>query len=170
MSGTSPLGRYALPGDGDGVVEVRLLGTPLELLVRAREHHDGLMREFRLLSLAGRAGSQDAPVRLVELTEILGRQYGTATSRRDQEVDEALARGETTMDLVYEVPPAVSGAVVALDALMEEADAFCADAQLLTLARGPLLKEFATWYLDQFVVQCAGGAAVAWDGPLTLEP
>ena len=169
MSG-SPLGRYALPGDGGDLVEVRLLGTPLELLVRAREHHDDLMREFRVLALAGRAGDREAPVRLIELTEILGRRYGVAGSRRDQEVDEALSRGEATMDLVYEVPPAVSEAALAMDALMTEADAFCADAQLLTLERDPLLKRFAAWYLDQFVVQCAGGPAVAWAGPLTLEP
>ena len=166
----SPLGRYALPGDGEETVEVHLLGTPLELLVSAREHHDDLTREFRLLSLAGTVSGRDAPVRLVELTEILGHRYGAATSRRDQEVDEALARGETTMDLVYEVPPGVSEAAVALDGLMREADDFCAAAQLMTLERDPLIKQFASWYLSQFVVQCAGGAPVPWTGPLSLEP
>ena len=52
---------------------------------------------------------------------------------------------------------------------MHEADDFCASGQLMTLERKPRLKQFASWYLSQFVVQCAGGAPVAWTGPLALE-
>lgn len=165
-----PAGHPAGPGADPGLVQVRLLGVPLELLVSAREHHDGLMREFRLLALAGRTSARDAPLRLVELTHILGQQYAATNSRRDQEVDEALARGVTRLDLVHEVPPAVADAAVALSALMTEADAYCAAEQLMTLERHPLLKRFGDWYLDQFVVQCAGGEPVAWDGPLAFVP
>lgn len=166
----SPLGRYVLDGDGEPV-EVRLLRTPLELLVSSREHHDGLMREFRLLALSGRVASHGAPARLVELTEVLGRQFGTASRRRDEEVDRALERGEQVHDLVYVVPRSVVESVGRLEALMAEADTFCAAEQLLTLERPPLLREFASWYLDQFVAQSAGQAPTPWAGPTTLpEP
>jgi hypothetical protein len=166
----SPLGRYAQPpDDAEELCEVRLLGTPLELLVASREHHDGLMREFRLLALSGRLAVRDAPVRLVELTETLGRQYGAAGNRRDGEVDAALEQGVEVLDLSYLVPRSVVGAVATLDALMAEADRYCADEQLMTMERPPLVKAFAAWYLEQFVLQCSGSEPVAWDGPTTLD-
>lgn len=166
--GSQPLGRYALAAeDGEELVEVRLLGTPLDLMVLSREHHDGLMREFRLLHLSGRLASRDAPVRLVQLTETLGRRYGTP-SGRDEDVDRALERGVEALDLVYLVPRSIVGAVASLDALMEEADAYCAAEQLMTVERPPLLKQFGAWYLEQFVLQCAGGEPTPWAGPTSL--
>ena len=162
----SPLGRYVID-DGSAVVTVHLLSTPLELLVRAREHHDGLMREFRLLALSGQVAAPAAPVRLIELTEILGRQHGAAGNRRDAEVDQALARGELVRDLHYDVGEGVVDAVRTLDALMTEADTYCAAEELMTVERPPLLKAFASWYLGQFVSQCEGGPAVPWVGPLS---
>lgn len=165
----SPLGRYVPDDDpGDDLVEVRLLNAPLELLVEGREHHDGLMREFRLLALSGRVAAPDAPVRLAELTEVLGRQYGAARQRRDEEVDTALEQGAAVLDLVYVVPKSVVAAVTTLDALLQEADEFCASEQLMTLERPPLLKAFSDWYLEQFVLQCAGGEPTPWDGPTSL--
>lgn len=172
MSGQhSPLGRYAEDVDEtDQLVEVVLLSTPLELLVRSREHHDGLLREFRLLALSGRADTPAVPARLAELTEVLGSRYGAARSRLDGEVDEALARGVQVLDLRYTVPRSVVGAVTTVDSLMAEADAFCASQQLMTTERPPLMKQFASWYLEQFVLQCAGAAPTPWDGPTTLPP
>lgn len=165
----TPLGRYAEESDDDeALVTVRLLGTPLELLVRAREHHDGLMREFRLLALSGGQDAPGVPARLTALTEQLGRRYGASRNRLDGEVDEALARGEAVLDLVYEVPRSVVGAVTTLDAMMTEADAFCAAEQLMTVERPAPLKAFASWYLDQFVLQCAGAEPTPWDGPTTM--
>ena len=151
------------------IVAVHLLATPLELLVSAREHHDGLMREFRLLALAGPSSARAVPVRLIELTDVLGRQYGAATARSDAEVDQALAAGVRTMDLLFEVPRDAAVAAQRLAELLDEADAFCADEQLMTLGRPALLTRFGSWYLDQFVTQCSGGAATPWDGPLVLD-
>ncbi len=167
----SPLGRYApaTPPEIGGLVAVHLLRTPLELLVAGREHHDGLMREFRLLALAGHAADHEVPVRLLELTDILGRQYAAASERRDAEIDAALARGLRELDLVLVVPPAAAGAARSLAGLMDEADVYCASADLLTLERPALLRRLGTWYLDEFVVQCEGGAPTPWSGPLTLD-
>lgn len=171
MNEQNPLGRYAEPADEtDPLVEVHLLGTPLELLVGSREHHDGLVREFRVLALSDATVSPDVPARFVELTEVLGRRYGASRTRSDAEVDDALARGETVLDLHYVVPRSVVGAVTTLDAVMTEADVFCADERLMTLERAPLLKQFGAWYLEQFVLQCAGAAPTAWDGPTALGP
>lgn len=166
--GDSPLGRYALEEDAGDLKQVRLIGLPLRLLLAAREHHDGLMREFRLMALAEDQPRAPVPTRLVELTEVLGRRYASARQRPDQEIDEALDRGEDVIDLSYEVPAGVAQGAAGLEALMAEADTFCAAEQLMSLERPPLLQQFAHWYLEQFVVQVAGEPPTPWDGPRDL--
>lgn len=168
-AGGSSLGRYAPDPAGAALVEVRLLRLPIPLMLASREHHDGLVREFRLLALAGRVQESDAPARFVELVEILGQQYGASRTRRDEELDAAMAAGRETVDLVDRVPATAATAVHGLRALMAEADAYCEQAMLMTLPRPPLLLEFGDWYLDQYVTQIDGGPATPWDGPLRLE-
>ncbi len=174
----SPLGRYAGAEDGTGAagaawapeatVRVDLLGVPVRVLAAAREHHDGLLRELRLLALSGSLAGRDAPVRLVELTQELGMRYAAARPRPDAEVDRALQQGLDTVDLVYRVPPSVVDGARLLAALMDEADEFCRSAQLMTLPRAPVVLRFSAWYLDQFADQVAGRPAVRWDGPLDV--
>ena len=149
----SPLGRYAPAPDTAGLVTVELLGLPVRVLAAAREHHDDLMREFRLLALAGPPTGDGVPARLVELTRTLGVRFGGASARPDEEVDRALESGVDTVDLAYRVPPTIVAGAVQLEALMSEADEFCRSAQLITLARTPVVARFGRWYLAQFVDQ-----------------
>lgn len=165
----SSLGRYLPAGDG-ALVEVRLLGLPVELTVAAREHHDGLVRELRLLALEDDAGELDVPARLVELVDSLGTQHATARSRRDDEIEAAHARGARTVDLVEQVPPSVGEVADRLVGLLEECDRFCEQGQLMTLPRSPLVRRFSRWYLDQFRDQARGRPATRWDGPADLSP
>jgi anti-sigma regulatory factor (Ser/Thr protein kinase) len=163
----SPLGRYA-PGrkSGDDLVVVGLLGVPVRVLAASREHHDDLMREFRLLALAEPSGDRKVPARLVELTQELGVRYASADSRPDEDFDRAVQQGLDTVDLVYRVPPGVADGARELEAMMSEADEFCRSAQLMTLARTPVMVRFARWYLGQFSDQIAGRPATPWNGPL----
>ncbi len=163
----SPLGRYGGTGDlASGLVTVELLGVPVRVLAAAREHHDGLLREFRLLAMSGPPAGPAAPDRLVELTEALGVRYAAATSRPDRDFDRAVEQGHDTVDLVYRVPRGVAGGARELEALMAEADEFCRAARLMTLARGPVVARFGRWYVAQFVDQVAGRRPARWDGPL----
>lgn len=169
----SPMGRYAAAENGGAAtVVVRLLGVPVRVLAAAREHHDGLMREFRLLALANSAAGAGAgagvPARLVELTRELGLRYAIARSRPDAEVDRALQLGRDTVDLSYRVLPTVVEAARRLHRLSAEADELCRTAQLITLARTPVMVRLATWYTDEIVSQVAGRTPEAWDGPLDL--
>lgn len=166
--GASPPGRHAPEGDGSDLRSVHLLALPLRLLLAAREHHDGLMREFRLMALSEDQPSRPVPTRLVELTEILGRQYASARAGPDQAIDMALDRGEDTIDLTYQIPAAAAGEVATLETLMAEADTFCANEQLMSLERPPLLQQFSHWYLGQFIAQVAGAPPTPWDGPRDL--
>jgi hypothetical protein len=57
----SPLGRYQPDGDGGGTVHVVLRNLPVRVALASREHHDDLMREFRLLALSGDIDADHAP-------------------------------------------------------------------------------------------------------------
>lgn len=164
----SPLGRYD-PEGGEGLHEIRLQNVALRLLVAGREHHDDVMREFAMLALAEDMDAEHTPKRLLELVDVLGRRYAAAAVRPDAEVDAAVARGDVTIDLVYHVPDHVAAAADELAALMDEADEFCRERKLLSLARPPLVVEFSRWYLDEFRRQIAGEPPRPWDGPLDLS-
>jgi hypothetical protein len=162
-----PLGRYD-SDDGTDVHEVRLLNVPLRVLAAGREHHDEVMREFAMLALDEELDKGHVPARMIELVEILGRRYGAAGERPDAEVDAAIERGETTVDLVYHVPAHIAQAAEQLEELMAEADEFCRQRQMLALERPPVVRQFADWYLDEFRRQVAGQAPRPWDGPLDV--
>jgi hypothetical protein len=178
----SPLGRYDEGGRDEPTVVVQLLGVPVRVMAASTQHHDAMMREFALLSMAQRDEDErsdddratdnrprrDVPARLVELVRVLGERYGRAGSRPEGEIDAAIERGEATVDLRYEVPPHVVEAADQLEAMMAEVDEFSRDEQLLTLARTDTMLEFARWYLGEFRRQVAGEQPRRWDGPLTV--
>lgn len=166
--GGSPLGRYAPAATEEDLVPVELQRLPLLLLLAAREHHDGLMREFRLLALHGSIGPSDAPARFAQLVGILGMRYASARARRDEEIEAAIRRGETSIDQVAPVPPTAAASLSALTELMDEADEFCRASLLVTVPRPPLLREFSHWYLGQFTDQLSGHPPAPWTGPLHL--
>ena len=162
---SSPLGRYAPSADAGNLVRVELLGVPVRILAASREHHDGLMREFRLMALSG-SSDHDLPARLVELTQTLGKGFAAARSRPDEDFEQAVLRGLDTVDLVYDVPPTAADGAARLEELMTEADEFCRSPHLITLARTPVMIRFGRSYLAQFREQSAGRPATRWDGPL----
>ena len=163
----SPLGRYD-PDGADGLHEIHLLNVPVRILVAGREHHDDVMREFAMLALAEDMDAEHTPKRMLELVDVLGRRYAAAAERPDAEVDAAVSRGEKSIDLVYHVPDHVADAADELAKLMDEADEFCRQRRLLSLARPPVVIEFSRWYLDEFRRQIAGAPPQPWDGPLDV--
>ena len=161
------LGRFvpAAP-DGQALVEVRLLRLPVHLLRASQEHHDGLMRELRLLALSGEVADHELPVRLVELIDVLGDRFGASRDRRDADLDAALAAGVETVDQVERIPPAAAAAAASLAEMLADADEYCRRSLLFTVPRPPLVRRFGDWYVSQFVDQVAGRDPVPWDGPL----
>jgi hypothetical protein len=160
----SPLGRYDNSSGDDTMHEVRLLNLPVRLLASGRQHHDELMHEFAMLAVS--VEDRDAvPVRMLELIDTLGTRYGRAADRPDSLVDAAIARGEDSLDLTYQVPSHVVDAADALERMMDEADEFCRNEQMLTLSRSDVQRRFAKWYLDEFRRQVAGEEPRPWDGP-----
>jgi hypothetical protein len=167
----SILGRYTPPADNDNV-PVTLLNFPLQVFAHARQHHDELLREFALLAMRppeDRPGHA-VPVQLLTLIDSLGGRFGGVGDRTDRLRDEALARGDASMDLTYSVPRQVGPALAELHELMEQADQFCRDEQLLTVAATPVERRFRAWFIAEFTAQAQGERPTAWDGPLRPDP
>jgi anti-sigma regulatory factor (Ser/Thr protein kinase) len=165
----SGLGRYAA-GLSGRVVQVRLLGLPVRLLVASQEHHDALLREFRLMALAPEHVGHPVTSGLARLVEELGVRHASSRARRDSEIQAALDAGLLQIDQVFPVPVAAAQEMARLVDLLKEADRYCDDNLLLTLARPPLVRRFSDWYLGQILTQIAGEPPLPWTGPLTLPP
>lgn len=164
----STLGRYAPADDGGALVEVVLMRLPVLLVTAGRDHHDDLMRELRLLALGGEPAVRAAPERVRRLVEVMGGRHGPAQARRDAEIDDAVRRGEHSIDQVTRTPASAAAAVTALGALLDEADDLAEQGLLLTTPRPPLLRWFSSWYLGQFVEQVQGLPPTPWQGPLEV--
>jgi hypothetical protein len=166
----SPLGRYdASPTDGP-THEVRLVNVPVRILAAGRQQHDELMHEFAMLAVSLEDRSS-VPVRMLDLIDTLGTRYGRrAADQPNATVDEAIARGDDSVDLTYQVPVHVVEAADALERMMNEADEFCGQEKMLTIPRSDVQKRFATWYLDEFRRQIAGEPPQPWDGPYDDPP
>jgi hypothetical protein len=157
----SPLGRYASDAP-DTIVTVVLLDAPLKIWQRAAEHHDELMREMALLALA--PDPPALPQRLTELVQVLGQQYGAASSRPDDDREQAIAAGRDRMDLSYQVPRSVGPDAARMRALLDEAEGYCRS-ELLTLAQPQEQVDFSRWYIEEFVRQTKGQPPRPWPGP-----
>jgi hypothetical protein len=152
--------------------DVRIMGLPVALFLRTREHHEELVRELTLMAIRESAtdvGSKPRtvlPPRLRELVDILGRRFEASTSRADIDLQAALERGDTTVDLTYHVHTDLAGELVMSTELMADADDFCRQEQLLTLPRDAAMVAFSRWYNGEFLRQIDGLAPMPWDGPL----
>jgi len=161
----SPLGRYDESPPGDAVYTVHLIGVPVRILEAGRRHHEELMHEFSLLAVAETL-TDDVPQRMLELIDTLGRRYAETSDVSNAQVDAAVANGDDTVDLTYQVAAHVVDAADRLAGLMDEADEFCRREQMLTVQRSDIVKEFTVWYLGEFRRQIAGEPPQPWTGPL----
>ncbi len=145
------------------LVHVRLLGFPLDVYSRASEHHEELMREFQLLAIRPPDGGHEVPRRLIQLVQEVNDRYAGTTDMPNKQRDEALARGERRVDLDYEVPTTITEDVVRVGQLLDEADEYCRQGELLTLATPPEYVRFRRWLFGEFGRQLQGEEPLAWD-------
>lgn len=148
--------------DPEPLVEVRILGLPVALEVAAAAALDELLREFFHL----REDSGSVPSRLLALRDEITARFGTYTAAARDRILEAQRDDEGTVDLTYLVPQEAVDAAAAMDSLLDEADAFCAEGDLLTMALPARLVAFRRWYLGEFVRQARGEEPVRWAGPI----
>lgn len=141
------------------LVPVRILSLPLDVYARAAEHSDELLREFTLIRADN---AEHVPARLLTLIDDLNARFGAFTKGPTDRLQEALARGDAEVDLLYEVPREASDAATQLGALLAEADDFCRSGDLLTLATVDEGLAFRNWFLGEFVSQVDGHPPRPW--------
>jgi hypothetical protein len=147
------------------LVAVHIVGAPVGLWAKAQEHSDELFREFMLIASARERDGvdHDVPRRLTLLIEELTTRYGGFSEAQEQQLADAAAAGEPTIDLVYQIPPGAVEAARHLGELMDEADDYCrAGEHLLTLATPKPQVDFRRWYLAEFIRQGSGEPPMSW--------
>ena len=150
----------------DAFVPVHLLRLPVPIASEAREHFEGLTREFALISAS--SGDTDeahqVPARLLQLVDALTAQFAGVSSEADQRLEAAIAAGAQEIeDHVLLLPPEAAGASQALGDMIDEADEYCRQgSHLLTLATPPTCLAYRQWYLGEVIGQLGGAAPVPW--------
>jgi anti-sigma regulatory factor (Ser/Thr protein kinase) len=154
-----PTGASATPP----MVEVHILGLPLAVYLAAQEHNDALLREFAFIAESDPDAS--VPRRLVELARETEGLFGPASARARAQVEQAQAAGQPTVDLTLSVPRVAWSTMRRLSDLLDEADIYCSQGDLLTLATPPELRYFRAWYSGQVRDQLEGLPPTSWVAP-----
>lgn len=138
------------------LVRVRFLGAPAEIMFRAQQHQQELVREFTLIELSDSAAKQDVPSRLLEMVDRHRKEFSTLSFERGEELAEAIARGDPSIDMEIDVPAAARVAAAEMLTTLNEADEFCRHGDLLTLSTPPDLVAFREWFLGEIARQFDG--------------
>jgi anti-sigma regulatory factor (Ser/Thr protein kinase)/predicted nucleic acid-binding protein len=149
------------------VVDVKLLNVPIALAQRSEEHHDELAREFAILVSGGERGT---PEEFLDTLARFEERYGGVLEAAARERDEARARGESSADLHYHLPPEAGSLTERLARLLDRADEYCRNGDLLTLEASEEVKELRQWYYGEMTRQSRGDSPHPWQpGDLPVQ-
>ena len=145
----------------DALVRIRLLRIPVDRHQEATEHSAEVMREFA--HLADGTSSTNVPARLIALDRIMQERFQGFTEASSNELDEAVVRGETEVNVTFEVPSEVGTAADEVAAMWDEVDRYCEDGRyLLALRTPPRVVAYRQWFLGEFSRQASGGPPTSW--------
>jgi hypothetical protein len=145
----------------DELVQVHLLGIPLDVHQQATEHTTEVMREFGHLAEA--STDSHVPARLIALDREMQEWYTGFTEATSNELDEAIARSDRELDLTFTLPRDVGGAANELSEMWDEVDRYCDEGRyLLALRTPPVVVAYRRWFLGEFSRQAAGEPPLSW--------
>lgn len=140
--------------DDPGRHPVELGDVPTDLLLAAKSHVDNLCREFVLAAAGARAGSTAAvPPHLAQLIETVVHRFAEARLSIKRQALDAYRRGQARTRLRLDLPPEAADAAVEYLQALDEADAYCRAARLLTLETPAKHRVFRHWYIGELVRQ-----------------
>lgn len=142
------------------VVNVRLLGVPLALFKEASEHADALRREFALIVEAD--PGQGVPSSVMDFARQVGAHFQSAGPAILARANEADGAGQDRFDVEMAVPPTAWAVLQHLAVILDEADRYCEQGGLLTLASSPAVRRLRWWYSEQVRCQLTGHPPVPW--------
>jgi hypothetical protein len=146
---------------------VILLGFPVDLMQRAREHAESLVREFALIVHGASDDDTRVPARLLELAAESERRYAGLNPHAEDIVDAAIARGDAFVDLELFVPYSFKQETIDAVPVLLEVEEYCRSGQLLSLVAVDELRTFWEWYLLEFVRQIDGEPPISWNAFLS---
>ena len=141
--------------------DVWLLRYPLRLGLRASEHYESVFREFALLAATEPGAS--VPTRMIALIDELAKRYARSNAHEEQR-EEALRRGDETLDIMLRVPTSAGPVGRSLDGMLDETDEYCRQGKLLTLEPPDDVVAFRRWYLAELAEQLDGTEPRPWSG------
>jgi hypothetical protein len=140
---------------------VKMQGCPLDLLHRARQHGEALVRELAFI-VDGGGDNTELPKRLLDVVERVRVRAGGLNTGAERAIDEALARGDESIDFEVVMPTALGRGAPAFAALLDEIDMYCRSGDLLTLETPADVRAFQRWYLDEMAHQLDGAPPTPW--------
>ena len=148
------------------LVEVQLIGMPVQVFASFRVWYAEIRRELRLLAFAH---GDEYPV-AAELAEItLQVEQERRQAQGIDALDEAIAAGTERVDLHYRVPPSAARTMARLADLLDRVDDFSREHRLLTMAATPQQVELRRWYTREFARQADGLPPLPWPGSYDVD-
>jgi serine phosphatase RsbU (regulator of sigma subunit) len=139
---------------------VRLGDVPTDLLLSAKAHVDNLVREFTLMAAGSRNGSTATiPSAVAELIEAVVNRFAEARQAIKRQALAAANAGKDHVRLEIELPASAASAGEDYLRALDQADAYCRAARLLTLESPPQHRIFRRWYVEELVAQLRAAAA-----------
>jgi hypothetical protein len=143
------------------VARIVLLGFPVSLGLRARQHREALLREFAIIAMGG-GERADVPKRLLEIAAESDERYGGLNPEADAAVDLAIANRVPAIDLELSFPDRIGADTAETMNVLLEVDEYCRTGDLLTTVPDEAIKLFWIWFLGEFVRQINGVRPMPW--------
>lgn len=154
------------PVDPATMIDVRLLGMPVELFAHLRRHFNELGRELRLLALSD---PDRFPLAVEFADTFLQVEYERRQASGIEDLDRAITDGVDQVDLTYVVPPTSPATMQLMARLMRQVYEQLSGTVLLSVRPPDDVIALEEWYLGEFSRQAGGEEPRRWDGPLRLH-
>ena len=142
--------------------EVVLREYPVRLGIRQEERTIAVMREMQLITLDAGHGSSSVPAQLAEFAEQVSGRFGAALAAPRAELERAHEAGEQHTEIRYRLWAESPELMLSYARLMEAADAYCAEGQLISLAPDADVYALRRWTVEEFLRQYDGAAPRPW--------
>ena len=153
-------------GRGAAQPPIRLLRYPLRTGVRMREHREAVLRELRLLGLAGTIPDPGTAAVVERVTGVLSTVYGGHLPEAEALKLQALAAGRDCVDLEYPRLPDHERVLAGWRAGIEALEALSDDPDVAVPEPPPGVPEMWAWVVEEFARQLRGEPPQPWHGPL----
>jgi hypothetical protein len=149
----------------DELAPVRLIDFPVALATRFNRHYEAIQRELALIHFSDDETRAALPGRVLAVAERASGELAGAEIIAQDQLSEAITGGAQTITLDALMPRSVGESITALLAVLSEADAFCRQGDLITVAMPPECCRFRDWFLNELVNQMRGEEPTPWTGP-----